>query len=488
MNRVQNSAGCPVGLIRLITCLAIALLLISCATEKQVRPGVEHPMNWQAGEGQAGGIVDKWWTGFGDTNLVLLIDEAIQENPDLKAMNARVGAVVEQSRIAGAALLPTVDLQGGASRQQQVFVGLPIPGAAGPLKTRSTSYNLSLISSWELDLWGRIRAGKQAALADYLAATDELRGARLSLVAQTVRAWFQLAEANRQLGLAEATVNSFNSSAARVRERYDEGLRSSLDLRLALNAEANAGALRALRKSEHQTAQRQLESLLGRYPAGSFDRAQMLPALAESVPAGIPSEMLDRRPDLQAAEWRLNAARLRVDEAKAALFPRISLTASGGRTSNELDDLLSHDFGVWSIGANFVQPLFNGGRLRSNVRLNRARVTEAVENYRSTLLKAFREVETALANEALLHSREQELNEAAKQARAAEKLAVDRYESGLESFLAVLESQRRSLDADSLVISVRRQRLDNRVALHLALGGGFSWDATGVEEGKAKTK
>jgi outer membrane protein, multidrug efflux system len=453
-----------------------ALLLIGagCSSSKPESTTVA-PQVWTVAT-SAGKVADRWWESFGDTNLVGLVEEALVENHDLKAMKARIDAAMEQSRIIGADRLPSLDAQFGSQRQQQIFVGLPIPGAAGPLKTRSTAHTFNLVANWELDLWGRVRSSRQAALADYLAATDDLRGARLSLVAQTVRGWLRLVESRQQLGLASQTVQIFESTSRTVRDRYERGLVSPLDLRLALSSESSARALVQLRKSESNDARRQLEALLGRYPAGTLDPAIALPELIADVPAGLPSELLERRPDLQAAKWRVEAATQRTSEAKASLLPRISLTAGGGRTSSELGDLLDHDFSLWSIAGNAAQPIFQGGRLRSNVRLQKARARESFENYEAALLTAFREVETSLANESLLKEREFELGEAARQAKAAEKLAAERYRAGLEPFVTLLESQRRALDSEGQLLTVRRNRLDNRVALHLALGGGFDWD------------
>ena len=166
-----------------------------------------------------------------------------------------------------------------------------------------------------------------------------------------------------------------------------------------------------------------------------------------------------------AAERRLAATTQRVSEAKAALFPRIALTASGGRTSNDLEDLLDNNFTIWSLAGNFAQPIFQGGKLRGNVKLSQAQSRQAVDNYISTVLRAYGEVETLLADESLLQRRETELTEASAQSLAALRLAEDRYNSGLEEFVTLLESQRRAVDAESQLISVRRARLDNRVNL-----------------------
>jgi outer membrane protein, multidrug efflux system len=461
---------------------ALAVLLAGCSSAPK-RVEVERhlpdlPGNWVAESTAEPVLIVPWWAQFG---LESLVDEALQNNRDLRAAAARVEAAVAQARIAGAAYSPSADFTFDAARRQQKFVGLPIPGAPDTVLTsRSTVYGAALNLSWELDLWGRIRAGSQAGIADLQSSEHEYRAAQLSLAAQTVKAWLAALEANRQLNLARATQESYRTTARQVRERYERGIRSPLDVRLALANEATAGAVVAARETQAKAAARQLELLLGRYPAGSIESGSALPALTNTVPAGLPSELLDRRPDLAAAERRLAAATSRVKEAKAALFPRIALTASGGRTSSQLSDLLSNNFNVWAIAGNFAQPIFEGGRLRANVRLNQARLKESAENYASSALRAFSEVESALSNEEALAEREQQLAEAVRQSNAASKLAEERYRSGLGDFITLLETQRRAFENESHLLAVSRARIDNRIDLHLALGGGFPAESAGL--------
>jgi NodT family efflux transporter outer membrane factor (OMF) lipoprotein len=436
------------------------------------------PPAWVAAEGAEGAVLDPWWTLFGDVGLTGAVQEAIQANLDLRRYLARLEAAAAQAQIAGAPLSPGLDLGAGSQRQEQVFVGLPIPGREGdPLTSRSTVHALSFHLSWELDLWGRLRAGQRAALADLQVSEEEYRAALLSVAGQTVRLWLAVAEGQRQRALAQATARSFGVTASQVRERYERGLRSALDLRLALHNEAVANALANWREVELEGLIRQLEIVLGRYPSGHLAVSESLPDLPEALPAGLPSALLERRPDLMAAERRLAATLARVEEAKAALFPRISLTASGGRTSAELADLLSSQFNVWSLAGNLAQPLLQGGRLQANVTLSEARAREAVEQYRLAALRAFGEVETALASEPWLERREADLAEAVEQSRAALRLAEDRYRMGLIDFVTLMETQRIAFNAESEFIRVRRQRLDNRVDLCLALGGGFGAEA-----------
>lgn len=461
---------------RLAALLTAGVLATSCSSvpkQAKLDPAVPVPTEWSV-PASSGAVEDAWWIEWNDPALTALIEEALQQNHDLKAAAARMDAALAQAAIAGADIFPRADITFDSARRQQNFVGLPIPGVGNRVLTsRSTTHGVSLNLSWELDVWGRVRKGRQAATAEAQATTNDFRAAQLSLAAQIAKAWFAATEAAQQLRLAQETAANYTTTAERVRARYEQGIRPPLDLRLSLSAESSARALVAQRERELQSAQRQLEILLGRYPSAQQDGASTLPALQADIPAGLPSDLLERRPDLVAAERRFAAAGARVGEAKSALFPRIALTGSGGRSSSELSDLLSNQFNVWALAANFAQPLFQGGRLRGNIKVAEARAREASENYAATVLRAFSEVETALASEELLERRENELREAREQSNAALQLAEQRYSAGLEDFVTLLEAQRRALEAESQLLQVRRQRLENRIDLHLALGGGF---------------
>ena len=225
------------------------------------------------------------------------------------------------------------------------------------------------------------------------------------------------------------------------------------------------------RRLDLDTALRQLEILLGRYPAAQLVLPAGLPELDGPVAAGLPSEVLTRRPDLAAAERRVAAAGARVAEARAALYPQLRLTGSAGTSSDQVADLLDGDFSVWSFAGSLLQPLFQGGRLRAGVDLAAAGADEALAAYASAVLRALGEVETALAAEKGLAEQETALAAAALQAEAARRLAEERYETGLGEYLVVLESQRGALDTASRRLEVQRRRLVARVDLYLALGG-----------------
>lgn len=495
---MKAGKGRWVGMALGVTFLGWGSAVELCAAgrrEAKERPETLVPNEWVVGEWKGtngmvsevgAGMEGAWWEGFGDAGLNEVVRVALVGNRDLRQAGHRLERAMAEARIAGADLWPQVDMSWASVRQQQNFVGLPIPGAdGGVLTTRFNSHALSFNLSWEVDIWGRIRAGKRAAGSDAQAAAWELRGAQLSLAGSVVKGWWRVAEARRQWELAGMSSTNLEQTASWIGNRYDRGLREALDLRLARSGAATARAVVLQREREHRLAVRQLEVLLGRYPTGTMPVPGGLPEPGEEVPAGLPVELLERRPDLRALGETVRAERARLKQSRAAMLPRIALTGSGGRTSSDVGDLLSNNFNVWSLAGNLAQPLFEGGRLRAGVARARARMAEMEERYVGTVLQALAEVENALEGEGSLQEREAALGEAAREGEAARRLAEDRYARGLEPYLTLLEAQRRAWDAESQWLAVRRLRLDNRVELHLALGGGFGME-NGLEGAKGK--
>ena len=458
--------------------LAVWLIAVAgCATAPPIEVpqlDVTVPEAWTAAAVPAGQIDVEWWSDFDDPGLSAAVDTALERNYDLQAAAARLEQAAADARIASADLQPSVQTSYTGSRRKQNFVGFPIPGAEGRvLSTVSSNQGVSLDVSWELDLWGRLRANAQASLADLQRSAADLRGAQLSLAGQTVKAWFAIAEAQQQVDLSRQTVASFRESADVVRERFEAGIRPALDLRLALLNLSNAEALLQQRLQQFDATTRQLEVLLGDYADGTIGTPPALPTAAPDIPTGLPAELVGRRPDLVAAERQIAAAEARLGVARKELLPRITLTGATGRASDSLRSLIDGDFSVWSILGNVVAPLWQGGRLRAQVSRAEARAAEVLATYANTALRAYAEVETALAAENFLDEREDHLETSVEQARAAERLANERYLAGLDIYITVLDSQRSAVQAEADLIAARRLRLENRVDLYLALGGGF---------------
>ena len=358
-----------------------------------------------------------------------------------------------------------------ANKINMAQFGVTIPNM--PSSFLSQRHNLTLGAQWELDLWGRVRAGKRAARANALGQAADFAGARHSLAGQVAKGWVMAIEARQQVRLAKLTLATHEITAAQIHARFELGIVSSLDARLAKANFASTKAQVAELESVASSAIRQLEVLLGQFPANKLTVPAELPAMPPAIPVGVPAEILSRRPDLVAAEQRLFATGASLTQANASLYPQFSLTASGGTSTSDLSGLLSGDSVVWNVAANLTQPVFQAGRLRAKVRLQRANLKAAEEAFRSTMLKAMGEVENALDAGQQLAAMDEALGIAYEQSDAAEQVAQERYDRGLTTVITLLETRRRAISAESQWRTVRRRQLENRINLHLALGGGF---------------
>ena len=455
---------------------AAVLLLAGCATDSNRTArdfASELPGDWAAPSGSTGQAPAFWWHNFRNAQLSEAIGHALEVNPDVWSAAARLEAAWAQAKIAGAEQFPQIGLSGGLSASQlnMAQFGVKIPDM--PDSFLSERHNLTLGAQWELDLWGRVRAGKRAARANALGQAAEFAGARHSIAGQVAKAWMMAIEARQQVRLAKFTVSTHETTVARVRARFEQGVFSSLDVRLARANLAGAKAQVADLETVVSKTIRQLEILLGQFPANKLAVPAELPQVPPTIPSGVPAQILSRRPDLVAAEQRLFATGASLTQAEASLYPQISLTGSGGTSTSELSGLLSGDSVVWGVAANLAQPVFQGGRLRANVRLLKANLRAAEESFRSTMLKAMGEVENALDAEQQLAVMDEALGVAYEQSQAAAQIAQERYDLGLDNIIKLLEARRRAINAESRWWAARRRRLENRINLHLALGGGF---------------
>ncbi|MDR4501820.1 MAG: TolC family protein [Nitrospirales bacterium] len=451
------------------TLTLVITLLAGCMTAPD-RDGEsiigELPVRWTADSATAAHqIAEHWVDTFQLPKLKTLVQEALTTNHDLKAAAARVEIAQAAVRIAGAPRLPHINALTDVQRGRQgTFV------VDEDRKERSLLGALFSLS-WELDIWGRIRAARDAASFEAQAVSTDLNGAALSLAARTAQSWFALLEAGQQEAVARQSVSDRRMLVELVRGRFTRGLAQGLDLSLALTDLANAEAQLAETKNLVQVTSRHLEVLLGRYPAGELSPGEPLPPLPPTLPAGVPAELLERRPDIIAAMRRLQAQDQRLLNANLALLPNITLTAWGGVRSTSLKDVIRPEALVWNVGAGLLQPIFAGDRLEGNIARQEAAVTEALEDFHQTALEAFQEVEQSLATEERLSARERALAEAVRHAEANQRLSVYAYRHGFTTILTLLDSFRGTLEAQSAHLTVKRRLLNNRIDLHLALGG-----------------
>ncbi len=424
------------------------------------------PETWAA-RGVSGELPQsEWLTQFNDDALQALVNEALAANPSIRSQYYAVEATRAQARSVYGRSLPNVSgsFSGGGTSNYIESIDD---------RVNSESFGAGLDLSWELDLWGRLRAGINAAEADLISGEADLASARLSLAAQTAIAWFDLNEALAQERVAVQTYEARTRALELTERRFSRGLANALDVRTARTTQASAEAAIAGRRQASGNASRRLEILLGRYPSAELDALADLPELPEITSAGNPALLLSRRPDIAAAEARVTAAGLRAEQARLAMLPGLRLTGSLSTTEDDIADALDPTRIAARLIATLSAPIFNGGSLDADRDAAVAQARAAVETYAATTLTAWREVEDALAADTLLAQQEDAQARALEEARLAEELATRQYTNGLVSIFNLIDSQTRRLNAESNVIAARSARASNRVRFHLALGGGL---------------
>lgn len=457
--------------------LVPALLLAACASPKEPPPSEEiveqalpdtteiaetfGPTKTWAEVVAEGAVQDGWLKSFNDPELEKIVDEALRNNRQLAVASANLKVAEQLAVQAGAALAPAVAVGGGAESTDR-----------GDVDTSSSGASLNM--QWELDIWGRLSSAAAAAEEEFRASEAELEGARQSLVAQTAKAWFLATEANLQLALSQEAIEIYAETLGIVETRVEAGAAAPQDIYLAKADLAAAQERQRQAVGALTQAVRSIEIILGRYPSAELEVAREFVPVPPPIPVGIPADLLERRPDLTAAERRVAAAFQRIESAKAAKLPSLSLTASGGSSSNDLTDLLGAGSNFFSLGANFVAPLDVGGGLEAQVQIETAQQEAALANYGAVALLAFGEVENGLTNEALLKERAGFLTSAVDNNADALSAAKIQYDVGATDFLSVLQMQARALNSRISLVRIKNARLAQRVDLHLALGGDFS--------------
>ena len=462
--------------VRSIAGLFCVVALASCAVKQPPPPSTTLqgvlpdttavPPEWTASGGAPGVVVTDWVQTFSDPQLEAIVAEGLQNNLDLQAAAARVdvaAALVVQAR---SLLYPWIGVLAGAG----------VVGRSGE-STRDRSGLVGEIT-WEIDLWGRVRAQGASADAARQATEADLVYARQSVAALVATLWYQTIATERLRQTAADATEVYEELLRLVQMRNHVGRVGKQDVVLA------GADLDRVRRREREFAtsaqqiERGLEVVVGRYPAAEVVLAADLPGVPPPVPEGLPSELLERRPDLVAAERRVAAAFHAIQVAKAARLPRIALTGVAGRSTSELLRLANVSPQFWTIAANFLAPIFTGGALKAEVDRATAEQKAAVALYGQTALRAFSEVESTLASEQLLADQQRYLESVLSQDSEALRLGRLRYEMGKTDLLDVLDLQARQLDSRFDLIGIRNDRLANRIALHLALGGGFTVTST----------
>jgi len=408
-------------------------------------------------------VPHQWVERLQDPMLDRLIEEAIRNNKDLKLAAARLENSRQLMRIARAGLFPSIGLEASGTLSNVDTVAYK--------GTTTDSYLLTLGASWEADIWGKVRNTARSGEADFMASDFDLTQARHALVGAVCSAWYDCIAAHEQLELARATVESYVSTADLIQNRFERGIDTALEYRLAIANAESAKSTLARRQETYKRSIRGLQLLLGRYPDADVKLADALPEVTESIPSDIPSSVLERRPDVLAAERRLASAAYSVNAAVRGKLPSIMITSATGLQTDDFHKLLDGNYDFWRAELTLSQPIYAGGRIDAAAKQAQAAYDQYKALYEQVALQAFFEVEQALDADQYFADLERSSRAASEQSVEAEKLAWDQYTAGLIDIVTVLESQRYAMTAKQSAIEARNARIQNRIQLYLALGG-----------------
>jgi len=457
---------------------AIVSLIVGCSAPQpmSIDPSVLTPENWSANEVLSENLADESvsvtsdvfsrhkteeqlanYFGLHTPELLTLVQEGLAHNPALAAAQEKVMQSELALRATRADRFPLISLATDMTRPE----------------SNESTFSINANVSWSIDLWGELSAAQRQAQLEYASAIANFKQERMTLIANTYRQWFQLQESQLLVTLYQERTQSVQGDLEVMESGYLNGLYEALDLYLARN---DANAQIAKLSEQEQTlkeTQRGLEQLLGRYPKAMIGADEALPLTPMLSQVPLPSSIIQQRPDLQASWLSLLAADQALAVAHRARFPHLSLTGRYGGSSDVLSDLVNRSNLAWSLGASLAATLFDAGQLEANQSLKASQRRGLEQSYLNDLYTAFAEVENSLSAESSLRQQYALYREAQANAVHAESLSFERYQRGLEDYNTVLEAQRRSLDAQTTIIGLRRSLLQNRVDLMVALGGAL---------------
>ena len=454
------------------TATLLALLTGGCMIGPDyLRPFIDSPAAWRVSDQNAKDLANTaWWEQFNDPVLNDLVTTALRENKDLRIASARIDEFAGRYGITRSALFPQFALGADSNRQKNT-----IPGTA--TKGTYNSYDSLLIASWEIDLWGKIRRQSEAARAQILASEEGQQGVILTLVSNVASAYINLRDLDRQLEIATRTANARGDSYALFQERYAGGVISILEL--SQNKSQYEEALASVPALEKAIAQQEnaLSLLLGRNP-GPVARGKSIDELTPpTTPEGLPSSLLERRPDLREAEQTLIAANAQIGAAKATYYPSISLTGLTGVASSSLSNLFNSSSKIWQYGGALNLPIFTGGFLSGQLLVAEAQQQQALFSYQKAIQNAFREVNDALVdqNRTRVQLAAQRLQVEALEQYA--EIARLRYDNGYTSYIEVLDAERSLFSAQLQYTQTQQTQLQASINLYKAMGGGWVTEA-----------
>lgn len=462
--------------------VAFSLLAAGCSVGPNYkRPQVPVPGQWTVApaRGTSAKPVEKdaWWASFQDAELSSLIERAAGQNLDLKVALERVQEARAVRGISKSGFFPSVDAGVSGTRNRQRVIAAGAPGSVKIVPVEFNNFQGDLAASWELDVFGGIRRGVQAAGADVAAAEENRRDVLVILQGDVGRSYAQLRGFQRRLEIANKNIKTQQETLDLTTARSKAGLSTELDVsRAAAQLESTKAVVPTLLGGIGVSIHR-LSVLLGEEPGAlraELENAGPIPAAEPDVEVGLPSDLLKRRPDIRRSEAQFMAATARVGEAKADLFPRFVLTGAAGRQATQLHDLTLGAGNFFSAGPAISLPLFTGGRIRSNIALQTSRQRQALISYQSSVLNALEEVQDALVNYAEEQERRDRLNHAAQQSQLAVDLATEQYKAGLVDFLSVLDAERELYADEDQAVQSQTSVTTDVIGLYRALGGGWN--------------
>jgi len=456
--------------LRVAAVMFTTLFISACAMGPDYeRPETTMPEAFGQADRSGASIANlNWWELFGDEQLNSLVRIALEQNKDMAIAVSRIEEARAALGFVRSDQYPKFDVSAGASR------GNSIPGTA-VIAPVSNNFVLAGNLSFELDLWGKLRRSTEAAQAELLATVDAGNSVMITLIADVASAYLLLLDLDSRVAIADRTLRTRNESLAIIQARFDRGTVALIDVNQAQIEKYDAeAALAALQRQDAQ-AENLLSILLGKYPGVIMrDRRDIYSLEMLDVPAGLPSELLERRPDVRVAEQQLAAQTARIGVAEAIRFPSLSLTGSLGLASDELSGFFTSDNKTWGLSAGLIAPVFNAGQNKRRVEVEVARTEQALLNYEQTVLQALQEVEDSLVSVRTFEREAIARQSQEKAAASAAMLSRARYDGGVTSYLEVLESERSLFSAELLASSTRREQLVAYVTLYKALGGGWT--------------
>ncbi len=472
-----------------VSSLATLLFLSGCMSKLQNLPDeadIKVPEKWQTQTPetkpldtstpetvQTEEVKSGWLSSFDDPELARYVGIALRNNPDLWASAADLKKAIEQVTVTGSALWPNLGADVRRTRTDD-----EVDGITTEIRTVTGTLDIS----WEADVWGKLTQRKRAAAYSAKAQGEIYNAAELSLVANVTRAWFNLVSNKLQLDLAQQRLESFQNTANLIEENYERGLRSALDVYLSRTDVQREILSLSDSKFDYISSLRAFKTLMGEYPDIAMEFEAKLPTLSGAVSAGLPAKLLTRRPDVKASQLQYKAQVANAKAANRDRYPTINFRGSISDSRDSFNQLFDNDNMVMTLVSGISQPLFQAGALKSREDQAYYDAESAYASLVKTTLNAFEEVENALSRESLLFEQHTAIKEAVKLAQGGLNLALDRYQSGIENYTTVLQSQRSLFDSMQNEINIRNALLQNRIGIHLALGGDFATEESRATE------